>query len=859
MTFFRRKKILSSIGISFFIAAVFYLYANISLAANSPTASTFGNAAASGLARGIDFAGVVLIVHAILAILYSVLTAGLGIVGFLLDNAFSWNLLSNPSRILVIQQGWGIMRDLTNGLFLFVILWIALTYILNIENLGGKRLLVRVIVVALLVNFSLTMVSAMFGFTNELAKPFYTAMKLNLNNPSSSLSAILISNSHIYEVADNSATQGALDQFKKTVVETSAIDTGNSDRLAWLSNAVGVPQSAHAQWLEIAKYFGVQILGQLAGNLLGALVAGSIAAASWQSILNLAIANVFFILMIVAMFTAFLVLALRLVAMVFVSIFAPVAFASQVIPKYGERFWHGWLGYLFNWAFVAPVFYFLIYISLLFLQGLTIIGPVASRDIPFTGNVIKMLNFVLFLVLFFTALRITKKMGGAVAETALNVSKKVAGIGLGLTTGGLALGASSIARRYAPALKKALNIPVLRQTMIARRAGAYLERQKERVAPHERELGEFSNDYLVQEFDRSIRAERKVAIANLLAKRGKFAELGDRQEKALDLAGQFGPQTVENLLKARPDLANANRVSAADVDKQLTRMGFVTPQEKAGAGQDIKDKAARRAILSKIKTSEAADISDDVFEKPEMVKEMWEVFSPAHIAKIASDKPAMLAEMKRALETRPDIEITPEMYRYLGTTTAQALGLSLPTSIKRPLSTVQGEVREEEQSLRAKRQEIDALSEEADMFRTRGQADEADRRVADAKKILEVDIPKIDLSIQRLNQEVAEIERQRSTVRGATAGPAPTRGPGPGPAAAPPPPGAGTVADPLGPRDSITAAQIPDSWVDDAWRNLQGGGGTTSQKIIFESRGSESEKRRELREELARGYKTGRY
>lgn len=70
-----------------------------------------------------------------------------------------------------VQTGWTTMRDLTNMLFILVMLAIALDYIL-FNSVGVKRALPRLLLVALLVNFSLPIAGVVIDFANVFTSFF---------------------------------------------------------------------------------------------------------------------------------------------------------------------------------------------------------------------------------------------------------------------------------------------------------------------------------------------------------------------------------------------------------------------------------------------------------------------------------------------------------------------------------------------------------------------------------------------------------------------------------------------------------------------------------------------------------------
>ncbi|MDP3784533.1 MAG: hypothetical protein Q8R12_00405 [bacterium] len=88
------------------------------------------------------------------------------VAGVTLDN-------SNYAKIDAITQGWAFSRDVVNLFFIFILLFIAIATILQIESYGAKALLARLIIIALLVNFSLLAAQFIISLSNSLAILFY--------------------------------------------------------------------------------------------------------------------------------------------------------------------------------------------------------------------------------------------------------------------------------------------------------------------------------------------------------------------------------------------------------------------------------------------------------------------------------------------------------------------------------------------------------------------------------------------------------------------------------------------------------------------------------------------------------------
>ncbi|OGG47753.1 hypothetical protein A2761_02595 [Candidatus Kaiserbacteria bacterium RIFCSPHIGHO2_01_FULL_51_33] len=86
------------------------------------------------------------------------------------------NFLADPGAVLAIENGWKIVRDTTNLFFIFALLTIAIATILRVSGYGMKALLPRLIIVALLINFSLPITRVVIDASNLVANQFNNSM-----------------------------------------------------------------------------------------------------------------------------------------------------------------------------------------------------------------------------------------------------------------------------------------------------------------------------------------------------------------------------------------------------------------------------------------------------------------------------------------------------------------------------------------------------------------------------------------------------------------------------------------------------------------------------------------------------------
>lgn len=84
---------------------------------------------------------------------------------------------NNFTREAGVEIGWVAVRDLANTFFIVILLVIAFATILRISSYGYKQLLARLIIVAILVNFSMTIVGLAIDFSQIIMLTFLNVIK----------------------------------------------------------------------------------------------------------------------------------------------------------------------------------------------------------------------------------------------------------------------------------------------------------------------------------------------------------------------------------------------------------------------------------------------------------------------------------------------------------------------------------------------------------------------------------------------------------------------------------------------------------------------------------------------------------
>ena len=99
--------------------------------------------------------------------------------GYLLDSAVRYTVLDMSDHIhqlSSIDVVWKVFRDLCNLSFIFILLYVAVQTILQINNANPLRVLRQIVIAAILINFSLFIAKLIIDFSNIFTLAFYNQM-----------------------------------------------------------------------------------------------------------------------------------------------------------------------------------------------------------------------------------------------------------------------------------------------------------------------------------------------------------------------------------------------------------------------------------------------------------------------------------------------------------------------------------------------------------------------------------------------------------------------------------------------------------------------------------------------------------
>lgn len=260
-----------------------------------------------------------------------------------------------------ITTGWTIARDTVNIFFILILLYIAIATILQIAGYGIKELLVKVILIAILVNFSGVATKVIIDASNVLANEFYS----NITSNNADISIVFMQGLRLHTVYKS---------YDEPT--TSATGTDGKD--------VGRPVDTQIS-------FGGVIIGAFGGVLL----------------------------MLVTSFVLFaggILFIIRTITLLFLIILSPLAFVGMILPATSSHS-KKWWSTLFYQSFFAPAYMFMIYIVVKIIsegklaENVGMTDASAIMDFAFKGYINTLVYFVILIGLMIGSLIVASKMG----------------------------------------------------------------------------------------------------------------------------------------------------------------------------------------------------------------------------------------------------------------------------------------------------------------------------------------------------------------------------------------------------------------------------------------------------------------
>ncbi|MEK7176984.1 MAG: hypothetical protein AAB719_01680 [Patescibacteria group bacterium] len=311
-----------------------------------------------------------------------------GLAGVVLNAVVYFTVISMSDNYAAnetaINNAWDAVRDLANMGFIFILLYAAIRTILGVGS-DTKKLIVNVIIVAILINFSLFFTKLVIDAANILALFFH-----DLIIPSGTLTDL-----------------------------TTALSSRG------LSNA-------------FMQQLNLQSLYSFSGGTLGN---GTILTITMMGSIMLVISAFVF-------FSMAIMLIVRYVVLILVLILSPIAFIAFVLPALRGAA-DKWKETLVGQAFFAPIFFMILWIAVEVLRGIrTSLGSAGGAVTEFgalaavgergqeivalsSGAFAMFMNFMIVIVFLLAALSIAKSWANKAGSNVTNATKFLTGAVVG--------------------------------------------------------------------------------------------------------------------------------------------------------------------------------------------------------------------------------------------------------------------------------------------------------------------------------------------------------------------------------------------------------------------------------------------
>jgi hypothetical protein len=365
----------------------------------------------------------------------------------LMDIFMAYSLSSFIYQNSFINTGWTVVRDVCNILFIFILLWTAFKMVINDHHHRAQEVIVQIIVVGLLINFSLFFSKVIIDMGNISARVFYNQIRITG-------SAQNTQDEVAQAIQTNDLAPKAISEALANGLDITAIGNKGFEKLqtegggfiplgtVWLLLLLGTAINITAAWIFIKVSFA--FLGRIFSLWMG-------------------------------------------------MIFSPFAFTSTIISG-GHGLGHGpmdikkvgwsdWLKNMLEAAFYPAVFLFFVFLIILLINDNFFANMVGdTKNLSATAYlIVTIFKFIFIIGLIKVAGNFASKMsgmfGGEISAVAGKAAAFVGGAAIGVATGGAAWAGRNTIGRAAGVLGTEDRIANLQEKAKKGGVGGYFARQ----------------------------------------------------------------------------------------------------------------------------------------------------------------------------------------------------------------------------------------------------------------------------------------------------------------------------------------------------------------------------------------------
>lgn len=589
----------------------------------------------------------------------------------------------NVSIIQGITPIWETMRDIANITLLFMFIFIAFMTILGNHTYNIKNLTGRVIIVALLVNFSLFFSKAVIDVGNFFGYQFYKSIQTVAVQGVSGIPQIPAEKMALCKTladglnksdisfgsfADSAAGYAQYIPFVGGALGQLYSDTTTSEA----DKKIKFYEETCGESLRQANVAGV------AGSILDALSLTSLyngqdtieSAASSGAVsglakhaVNHAIAFVAFLIVAALFFYAAALLIIRMIVLIFIMIISPLAFVAAIVPKF-DKFFSDWKQSLIAQSFFAPALIILLWAVL---QIVRVIPTKSfSNGVLTQGGWVTFglftLNYLIVLGLFVGSIFIARFISQKLQDQAFGLSGKLAGLlngAAGFAAGtpfrGAANGYRELSMRRASAAVEKESAELKRLQASPEATRAQIDAQKkalEKVSKRLQGTGDFRADNGLAKLLQKAGVNMGTAAKDSMEKTIKDRDKADSQyakERAAAIGDAIKKATTEEETTKLSAAESKFKEEQKRLDDKASAFEKAVGSAKVGTSDQTGDqlKAAIQTLASQKTQAEATQQS--LKEQLAATKGPGQEVKSAILKKEVDAKAAEIAEISRRI------------------------------------------------------------------------------------------------------------------------------------------------------------------------------------------------------------------
>ncbi|HPJ80289.1 MAG TPA: hypothetical protein PLF70_01115 [Candidatus Portnoybacteria bacterium] len=356
----------------------------------------------------------------------------LSTIGDAIQYLFSWLLKAGASffegmlgigfknSIGIITTGWTVCRDVANMFFILFMVITAFATIFRIEEYGIKKLLPKVIVIALLINFSMVFCSAIVDFSNIFADFFIKDITENLSQTNESKGIISATFADAFNVTGTYVTFTNCEDFKK-------LGDAECSRFSsfWDPTSLAICKQAFQNKFEECKTTGRTTT----------LIDEKSDASFLNLFLEYTVGSIVLLMAAFVLFAGGIMILFRIIVICFLMIISPLVFMCYILPSLRTN-WSKWWKTFLNWCIFAPAYAFFVWIAIqiavsgankrmgLEANQYTISGnynPMANSFISAPGQ--QLISYLVILGFLIGGLIVAKQLGIYGADAVIKIAK----------------------------------------------------------------------------------------------------------------------------------------------------------------------------------------------------------------------------------------------------------------------------------------------------------------------------------------------------------------------------------------------------------------------------------------------------